>query len=132
MNSLLRTLCALSVFGLTSLSSEANCNVDLKSDPLMWASGVAIVADWGTTLDGARKGRKGYDYYEDGPVARRVIGAHPSDDRVHGYFAGVLASHMLARCLLPEDVSNYVGIYAFLEHGSRAMNNYHIGLRVRF
>lgn len=114
----------------TSVVTEHTCKVDLTRDPLTYAAVVAIAADWGTTRDIVRREKDGY--YENGPIARKVIGAHPTAARVHQYFAAVTVAHLVARCYLPEWASNLTMGYAVLEHGRAAINNYQIGLRVKF
>lgn len=126
------TVCAALCALCASFNVFADCNVDLKSDPLTWASSAAIVADWGTTLHGTKLRNKGYDFYEDGLIARKVIGRYPTEGRVHAYFAGIMASSLLSRCFLPEKYSDIVAVYFVVEHGSKAWQNHQIGLNIRF
>lgn len=126
------TVCAALCALCASFNVVADCNVDLKSDPLTWASSAAIVADWGTTLHGTRQPRKEYVYYEKEAIARKVIGRYPTEGRVHAYFAGIMASSLLSRCLLPEKYSDIVAVYFVVEHGSKAWQNHQIGLNIRF
>lgn len=120
-------------FVLSALAMHAACAQqsmrEMARDPLVYAASVAIAADWGTTLDIAKNPNA---YHEEGLIARKVIGRHPTTAQVNQYFIGVMASHLLLRAYAPKWVSNVTLSYAAAEHGYRAVANYRIGLRINF
>ena len=96
---------------------------------LFIASNIAIVADWGTTLDIARNPTK---YTEVGPIARNVIGEHPSVSGVNLYFIARTILNYYTTDRLQDDYRRYYLIFTIVDHGAAAIHNYQIGLRIKF
>ena len=104
---------------------QANAEWTVDEDRMFIASNIAIVADWATTRNMSQRYDEGY--YE----KNNILGPYPSRDRVDIYFIGLLATNYY--------VADYFGkykIYYFayrtVEHGSAAVNNVNIGLRLHF
>ena len=96
---------------------------------LFIASNIAIAADWGTTLDIARNPTK---YREAGPIAKTIIGDHPSVSDVNRYFiVRSLLNYYTADLVGDKDRSLYFMI-VIGTHGFAGIHNYQAGLRIRF
>lgn len=99
-------------------------------DPLSYNAMIAIITDWGTTLDIAKRRNEGW--YEANPITAKIIGKHPEVSRVHQYFIAVAAIHLLSRSVLPEWMSNITLAYAVIEHGRAGWKNHRLGLNMNF
>jgi hypothetical protein len=113
-------------------SANASC-LPLNENDQKWfiASNVAILADWATTRDMVRQKDKGYE--EVGPIARKVIGAHPTGGQIDAYMLTRLAANYYFVCKLEDRESLHIYLIATtMAHSMAAANNYSIGLRIRF
>ena len=96
---------------------------------LFVASNIAIFGDWQTTRDISRNPN---DYREVGLIPKMVIGEHPSASSVDLYFLARFAvNYYLADTITGSNKTLYLTI-ATVSHGAAAVNNYNIGLRIRF
>jgi hypothetical protein len=121
---------ALALF--ISCSANAGCSM-LSEEDQKWfiASNIAIAADWQTTRDIVRQADKGY--YEAGPIAKRVMGTHPTYTGVDSYFAArFLVNYYLACQVENNEFKHLYLVVTTVSHGLAAANNYNIGLRIRF
>ena len=97
-----------------------------KREVILEATWQAIhVLDWGTTLDLQRQPDR---YYEINPL----LGRHPSRDAVNAYMAGGAIFHLGVTHILPPSCRPYwqgitIGISSVC-----VINNFAVGLRVRF
>ena len=122
----------LLVLALLCGNASAGCSM-LSEEDQKWffASNVAIFADWQTTRDIVRQADKGY--YEAGPIAKRVIGPHPTYTGVDTYMAArFLVNYYMACQLENSEFKHTYLIVTTASHGLAATNNYRIGLRIRF
>lgn len=123
-------LLALALF--ISTNASAGCSM-LSEEDQKWfiASNVAIFADWQTTRDIVRQADKGY--HEAGPIAKKVMGVHPTYTSVDSYMAArFLINYYIACQLENSDMKHMYLIVTTASHGLAATSNYNIGLRIRF
>lgn len=123
----------LAIVLLLSGSAIAGCAALNEEDRnLFIASNIAIFADWQTTRDMARRPLN-EGYKEVGPVAKALIGTHPSAQSVDAYIAArFLANYYLACRVENSEFKHLYLIVTTTSHGLAAVNNYNIGLRIRF
>ena len=86
----------------------------------------AILADWGTTLD--ITGRYNEGYYEN----NRQLGRYPSRGKVNRYFVTRTLLNYKMGQYMPEPFDTWSFYITTAVHGSAAVNNYDIGLRINF
>lgn len=89
------------------------------------ASSIAITADWLTTRDMSQRYNEGY--WETNPI----LGRYPSTSRVDLYFIGMLVSNYYLADWAGRHRTFYLGVRT-VTHGSAAVNNINIGLRLSF
>lgn len=121
------------VFALLLLFSTkvfAICGLSEENKKLYIASNVMLFADWQTTLDMTRYPQGTYD--ERGILARALIGAHPSKGAINTYFLTRIGINHLLTCNLSNSNATVYLLLTTLDHGSAAVNNFNIGLRIRF
>jgi hypothetical protein len=99
------------------------------SNKWYWASNVAQLTDYSTTLSIARSNG---EFVEAAPLTRKWIGENPSQRNVQQYFAGRLLITGLVQCYANPNVSKWLNIIQFGVHSSAAAHNYNIGLRFSF
>ena len=116
----------LSIILLFSSSAFAQWDTWTDDEQRMFvASNIAIVADWATTRNMTSRWDEGYH------EKNNMLGPYPSRDRVDLYFIGLLA----ANYYLTDYFGKYRVYYSFYRtalHGSAAINNHNIGLRISF
>lgn len=116
----------LSIILLVSSSAFAQWATWTQDEQKMFvASNIAIVADWITTRN--MTSRWGEGFYEKNPI----LGPYPSRDRVDIYMIGMLVSNYY----LTDWAGKYRIYYSVARtavHGSSAVNNYRVGLRLHF
>lgn len=121
------------VFALLLLFSTkvfAICGLSEQNEKLYIASNVMLFADWQTTLDMTRYPKGSYD--ERGIVARALIGPTPGRGAINTYFfTRAVLNHVLACNLSNTNATVYL-LLTNMDHGSAVVNNYNIGLRIRF
>ena len=62
----------------------------------------------------------------------KILGEHPKDDRIYGYFATYAASNALVVCLLPEDMRGmWLAGFSFYELDV-VSSNYKLKLDIKF
>jgi len=108
--------------------ATSSCAVNLKTDPLAYATVAALVADWGTTRNIAKDPRH---YRETGP-ASIFIGNTPSMGEVNVYFMSLIALNLATRCYAPKWASNIILSVNTVAHGSAAIGNYRVGAKFSF
>lgn len=117
---------------LISSSANAACSM-LSEEDQKWfiASNVAIFADWQTTRDLARRTNEGYR--EIGPIAKQLIGSQPTLARVDAFVAArFLVNYYIACRVENSEFKHTYLIVTTASHGLASVNNYSIGLRIRF
>ena len=117
---------------LISSSANAACSM-LSEEDRKWfiASNVAIFADWQTTRDLARRTNEGYR--EIGPIAKQLIGSQPTLARVDAFVAArFLVNYYIACRVENSEFKHTYLIVTTASHGLASVNNYSIGLRIRF
>lgn len=103
---------------------------------VLWtASALAIVADWGTTLDIQHKSPNNRE-------TNRIMGERPSQEEVNRYFTGIFLAHVFAAYGIEQIPNKYKNtksalrhIHAFViigTHGYAAKANLGMGLRINF
>ena len=102
---------------------------DDKTKAMFVASNVAIVADWGTTRDIAKRPN---EFKEVGPIARATIGEHPTTQGVDLYMIIRLAANYLIATNIDEEYRFMYLTVTTVEHGLAAYSNMRIGLRINF
>ena len=116
----------LSIIFLFTSQAHAQWSTWTDDEQRMFvASNIAIVADWATTRDISRRYDEGY--YE----KNIILGPYPSKDRVDLYFIGLLAANYYLTDYLGK-YRIYYSLYRTGLHGSAAINNVNIGIRLRF
>jgi hypothetical protein len=110
------------------LEATSSCAVNLKTDPLTYATVAALVADLGTTRNVAKDPRH---YRETGP-ASIFIGNTPSMGEVNVYFISLIALNLATRCYAPKWASNIILSVNTVAHGSAAIGNYRVGAKISF
>lgn len=123
----------LYIFALLLIFSSkvfAICGLSEQNEKLYIASNVLLFADWQTTIDMTRYPRGTYD--ERGIVARSLIGPTPGRGAINTYFLTRIGINHLLACNLDNTNTTIYLILTNLDHGSAVVNNYNIGLRIRF
>ena len=117
---------------LISSSASASCSM-LSDEDQKWfvASNIAIFTDWQTTRDLARRVDEGYR--EIGPIARQLIGSQPTAARVDAFIAArFLINYYIACKTENSDFKHLYLVITTTSHGLATVNNYNVGLRIRF
>jgi hypothetical protein len=110
------------LFSASSLTAQARFSV--ADHVLLAASTAAMVSDWSTTIDGARRGA-----HELNPITRRLIGEYPSLGAVNLYFAGSIVGSAIVASQLPPTWRR-IWLVAVTANGLRAtVGNRSRGLR---
>jgi hypothetical protein len=81
--------------------------------------------DWGQTLEIARQPDR---YFE----RNKILGSHPSVGEVNTYMAITAVTHAVVSYLLPKKYRKYWQHLTIYESLSCVVNNFNLGLRVRF
>ncbi len=98
---------------------------DKYDTAILTASSLAIIADWGTTLDIARQPKK---YYE----KNHFLSQHPSVGKVNTHFMGALAINAGIMYFLPNPYRKIYGAIIFASESYIVGQNLNIGLKVKF
>lgn len=92
---------------------------------LLSASTLALIVDWGTTLEIARHPDR---YYESNPI----LGRHPSVGGVNSYFVGCIVGNTVIMYLLPDKWRKvWAGGVLVIEFYAVG-RNLNAGVRIRF
>jgi len=110
---------------LLLLSTNTHADFD---DGWFWASNVAMLADYSTTLSISRQ--EGYE--EKAPLTRKFIGENPTTGRVQQYFASRLIINAIVQYAAPPKISRFINQVQTVVHFSAAANNYRIGLKFSY
>ncbi len=97
-----------------------------KADTLREVAWQGIhIMDWGTTLDMARQPDK---YHEINPI----LGKHPSVGKVNLYMGLSAIGHMAVSYALPEKIRPYWQYITIGISSACVINNFNVGLKVKF
>jgi hypothetical protein len=124
-----------------SIIGYARAEVWDTTDKVLAAASVTLIAlDWGQTRWATKNpcantpSGTGCDdpYRENGPIAKRVIGEHPSVGKVNAYFVTYIASTLLiADWLSPPNRKMFLGTITAIEIAFTAHNR-SVGVKVDF
>lgn len=109
-------ICALALCGCSNFST--------RDITLQTVSQGLLVSDWSQTLD--IKSHK--TLHEINPL----LGHHPSDDRVNGYFAACVAANQGVANLLDGDARTYFQTAVIIVETAAVANNHALGIQLSF